>query len=644
MMSSPNNSDSNIFGISGPFFVGCNYWASHAGTAMWADWRPDMVELDLKRLADAGIQVMRVFPLWPDFQPITTIYTGGGRAIGQRHGEESLPDTDLGRAGLSPVMLERFLTLSDMAGKHNIKLVVGLITGWMSGRLFVPPALQGRKILTDPEAIRWQVRFVDGFVRHTKHHTAIAAWDLGNECNVMENVTDSHQAYLWTSSIANAIRRADPSRSIVSGMHSLVPAGKWTMQDQGELTDILTTHPYPFWTQYMDFDPIDSMRPMVHATVESLFYADIGRKPCFAEEMGTMGPMVCSEAVAAAFGRTSLLSQWAHGLPGLMWWCASDQTKLQHSPYDSNACENELGLMAEDGRVKPVLKALTDTRKALAKLPLETLPNRVVEAVCILNTQQDHWAVGLGAFLLAKQAGFDVSFSFEDQDLPDAPLYLLPCVTGVGGVPKQLWQALLEKVRAGATLWVSSDNGYLLNFTEVTGLTVANRHRRSNAASVSFQADGQPVEITIPASFRLDFLTGASTVLATEADGNPVWSRSSYGKGVVHFFSLPLEKAMVTQADTTWRPEDHPLAQVYREMSAEIRSTSRVVDQREPLVGVTEHSLADHRRVVVFINHSAQARPLTLKLRQGWKVAECWYGQPAQVQANDAVVLLVTKG
>lgn len=31
----------------GTFSIGCNYWASHAGTAMWRDWRPDVVRRDL---------------------------------------------------------------------------------------------------------------------------------------------------------------------------------------------------------------------------------------------------------------------------------------------------------------------------------------------------------------------------------------------------------------------------------------------------------------------------------------------------------------------------------------------------------------------------------------------------------------------
>ena len=67
----------------GTFTLGCNYWASHAGTAMWTDWRPDVVATDLKQLADAGLQVLRVFPLWPVFQPLTELKPGGGERSDQ---------------------------------------------------------------------------------------------------------------------------------------------------------------------------------------------------------------------------------------------------------------------------------------------------------------------------------------------------------------------------------------------------------------------------------------------------------------------------------------------------------------------------------------------------------------------------------
>ena len=74
--------ENNPLTTAGTFIVGCNYWASHSGTAMWKDWRRDVVAEDLRKLAEAGIQVLRVFPLWPDFQPLAQLGTGSGPAAG----------------------------------------------------------------------------------------------------------------------------------------------------------------------------------------------------------------------------------------------------------------------------------------------------------------------------------------------------------------------------------------------------------------------------------------------------------------------------------------------------------------------------------------------------------------------------------
>ncbi|RTE09211.1 glycoside hydrolase 5 family protein [Paenibacillus whitsoniae] len=637
----------HLLDLPSTFFVGCNYWASHAGTAMWSDWMPEQVEIDLKRLSQAGIEVIRVFPLWPDFQPIENMYSGEGQHFGYRFGEERLPDTEAGRAGMSVVMMERFQAFTEIAKKYDIKLIVGLITGWMSGRLFVPPALRGKAILTDPDAIRWQVRFVRYFVNHMKHNDTIIAWDLGNECNVMGKVASQEEAFVWTASVANAIKAADATRPLISGMHSLQAKGNWTMQDQGELTDILTTHPYPFWTPYMDFDPLTSMRPTIHATMESLLYAQIGEKPCFAEEMGTMGPMVCSEEVAAAFARTSMLSQWAHGLPGLLWWCANDQTKLNHAPYDWVACEGELGLITEVGRIKPALQEMGTLKKVIQDMPFGKLPAHSVEAVCILNSTQDHWATAIGAFLLAKQTGFDIDFRFEDQPIPDANFYMLPCVTGVYGVPKQRWEQLLNKVRQGATLYVSSNDGYMLNFSELTGLTVQNRSRRASEAIAILQDEHGDIPLSIPSTFKLDFSNDCAEVLAVETDGNPVLTKATYGKGTVYFCALPLELAMSTQPGVSYTPELYPYWKLYEVISRDVRS-NRVVQVKEPHIGVTEHALSSHIRICVLINYSPDAREVSLILREGWEVGESLYGRDPQhgeggstvkVAANDAVIL-----
>ncbi|MBA3708415.1 MAG: cellulase family glycosylhydrolase, partial [Planctomycetes bacterium] len=423
--------------LPGSFTVGCNYWASHAGAMMWSDWREDVVDADLAKLAAAGLQVLRVFPLWSDFQPITALRGYAGTIREMRFGEQALPDDDLGRAGVSRVMMDRFARFAELARAHGLQLIVGLVTGWMSGRTFAPPAIADRNLHTDPLALQWQARFVKAFVTRFRSEPGVVAWDLGNECNCMGRPGSREAAWAWTALITSTIRAADATRPVISGMHSLMPStdlgGHWTIQDQAELTDVLTTHPYPLWTRHASQDPLDTLRTTVHATAESRFYADIGGKPCFAEEIGTMGPMMGDWEAAARFVRVNLFSLWANDCRGFLWWCAFDQTRLGDAPYDWMAIERELGLIRDDGSAKPMLAEISSFRAWLQASKLERLPERRIDAVCVLTRGQDQWAVAYAAWALAAQAKLSLRFAWADDPLPDARLYLAPSLAGVGG-------------------------------------------------------------------------------------------------------------------------------------------------------------------------------------------------------------------
>ena len=144
----------DVLFTSGKYFTGCNYWASHAGTNMWIDWRPDVVDEDMARLAEHNVRVMRMFPNWRDFQLLRIHYGGGSHEREIRLREDPLPFTEAGRAGVDIVMADRFAAFCDLAEKHGIKLIVGLVTGWMSGRMHMPEAFQGKGLLTDPLVIR----------------------------------------------------------------------------------------------------------------------------------------------------------------------------------------------------------------------------------------------------------------------------------------------------------------------------------------------------------------------------------------------------------------------------------------------------------------------------------------------------------
>jgi hypothetical protein len=99
---------------------------------------------------------------------------------------------------------------------------------------------------------------------------------------------------------------------------------------------------------------------------------------------------------------------------------------------------------------------------------------------------------------------------------------MLPCVTGVNGIAKQRWEQLLAKVHGSATLYVSSNNGYMLNFADVTGLRVQNRSCRDADAEIQLDAyaDGRTTSLRIPSLFRLEYKNERAEVLAEEPDSN----------------------------------------------------------------------------------------------------------------------------
>lgn len=642
----------NILVTPGSFVIGANYWASHTGTAMWSDWRPEVIEEDLCQLAEAGLQVLRVFPLWPDFQPIHQLYGGGGSPREVRFTEEPLPEDEAGQAGLSSQMLDRFQILADLATKYGLKLIVGLLTGWMSGRLFVPPALVGHNVLTDPTAIQWEVRFVRTFVRRFRDHPAILAWDLGNECNCMAPVLSHEAAWVWTAAISTAIRAEDTSRPILSGMHSLDEPdenGPWRIRDQAELLDVLTTHPYPYFTPHCDQDPINTLRNLLHATAQTRWYGDIGRRPALAEEVGTLGPGICSEAVAADYLRTILYSLWAHDGHGLLWWCAYDQAHLVHAPYDWTSFERELGLFRTNRAPKPVVEEFRQFRRFLDQLPFTVLPQRITEAVCLLTHGQEPWAAAYASFILAKQAGFDLVFQYPDQPLREAELYLIPSASGGDSFSRRTLLKLQEKVSQGATLYLSHMDCMLSAFKEMFGLEIQTRQRRTAPVKIHLSGMQDSVELTLMAPIRLDLILAGAESLGEEPDGNPALTRFDYGKGQVFFLSVPIEEYLSRTPGAFHSALAQPFWHIYRLISARCLER-RLLHKEHPYLGITEHPFSESRRLAVLINYSPIALQTQLSLTSGWQVVESWRGDEPQpksdkllltLPANDAAVWVI---
>lgn len=568
------------------FMVGCNYWASHAGVFMWREWRPDVVEADLDKLAACGMTVLRVFPLWPDFQPLTAEF--GCRQTLRGYSQAGGPFQN--KAGVDETMVRRFRFLCDAAEKRGIRLVVGLITGWMSGRTFVPPALECRKVLSDPEAIRWQVRFVRHFVNEMKDHRAIAAWDLGNECNCLQG---DGEAALWTwmHQIASEIRLCDSTRPVVSGMHSCTTKrGGWTnLRDQGELVDVLTTHPYPLWTPNCNVGPFDTIRNGTHAACETTLYADLSGRGAFVEEAGSMGPQIVSEERAAATMGMQLLSCWTCGIPCYLWWCAFDQGHLVQAPYAWTAIERELGLFRSDGTPKPTALVLRDFKHFLRALPFRSLPPRRVDAVVIAGETTDCWRQMQGAWILSRMAGFDIRYAFAESELPESSFYILPSNEDrYGAYSRKAFWRVMERVKNGAAVLITLGNGSILSDLEmVAGVRTEVHYAQARRSVVtcpkgSFEMFDSHVREVTPV---------ACSVLACDAAGAPMMTVKSYGKGKVMFFNGAIE----TDAQETGWP-------AYA-LAAQEAGVSRIMTSQVPTLGLTEHVGKDGTVRIVAINY-----------------------------------------
>ncbi len=607
--------NNTIFSDGQPFFAGCNYWASNAGTFMWRNWDPAAVERDFKQLSAHGVTVLRVFPLWSDFQ-ILHEHSQFAQTFGEfRMGEEPMPDTETGRAAVVPVMLERFHTLCQLASRYQLQLIVGLITGWMSGRMHIPPAFERRNLLTDPEVIRWQVLFVRCFVRNLKNEPAIVAWDWGNECNCLAPHNDS-EMWLWGHTITAAIKLEDDSRPVVSGMHG---SDRTTQTAVGEVADILCTHPYPAFTPHCRVDPLYSFRSAFHAAAETTYYADMGGKPAFVEEIGSFGPTYTSESISSAYLRNAYWNAYAHSCHGALWWCANDQTELPQTPYDWVAMERELGLLRVDGSPKP---ALIEMKKFAETVSKHILPRHRIDATVILTRDTDCWGISYMSFLLAKQAGFDVQNVWCEEKLPDTQLYIMPSIKDFSVISKHRYLELLKKVEAGATLLITSDNAGVQPM-EPTGVIIETIFDARTPAKLFSEKYG--IDLSIPRTAHLLITARPGTeVLAEDADGNAAYCCASYGKGKLLFLNAPLESALLTTSGAF--DEDAPDYSAVYKVAAKTAGIGRIVTRSDRQLTLTEHHIDSSTLAVVAVNNSRTACHAELDIAPPWQVTECING------------------
>lgn len=609
------------------FMIGCNYWDSVHGTDMWRYYDPEVIEEDLKALSENGVRVMRVFPNWRDFQPIYRTYEW-------RNNPGAYVDRDerpIGQGdGVDPEMLDHFTDFCARARTYNIDLVVSVLTGWMSGRMFVPPALEGKNLIHDGEVLMWAERFIRRFVSHIKDEPNILYWDLGNECNCLSDAGTRGNAYTWTALVANTIRSVDPTRRIMSGMHALSdnPGAVWNLIDQGELTDVLTTHPYPSPTIGANVEPINEMRTTIAPTAQTVLYSSVGGRPAMIQEQGTFNDMLGHRGQAADFVRANLFSSWAAGSIGYFFWCAHEHLKLKKPPYSWSMIERELGLLDVDRKPKPVAAELKAFGEVLDALPFEALPPRKVDACCIATMDKDPWPAMAASYILAKQAGLEVTFRncSQTEQMPEVPIYILPSISGWRVTFRETYDYLIDRVEnGGATLYISADNGMLTEFERFCGLRSHGVFRGNRAETLHITTTDGTFALPCGGNAHIALESIGAEVMARNDEGNPLFARHRLGKGWVYFLSLPLEEMLWKEPGSFADAAERPYYQLYREFGRK-QIECKLVTSRNPMIGVTEHQQSEQEAVIVAVNYDSKCHATEFVLQDGWSL-EPLYGE-----------------
>ncbi|MBE6375929.1 MAG: hypothetical protein E7050_05630 [Lentisphaerae bacterium] len=578
-------------GFSG-FGIGVNYWASNAGTRMWSKFSAGEVDADFAALHGAGVNTVRIFPLWQDFQPVMEIaeWSNYSRELGFPDGTP-LPATGLKSYGIDPVMMERFRIVADLADKHGLKLIVGLLTGWMSGGMFVPHALSGKDLTKDFRALRIADMFIRGFVMEMKDHPAIIAWEPGNECDCLSyNKADC--AWNFLNMATSAIRLADPGRPVFSGMHG----GKtsfhhsYDLITQGKLCDALTTHPYPAFTPHCGKSALNTIPAIYHATAETVFYRGVSGKPAFIEEIGAFGPGYLSEERTEKYLYTQLYSALVHDLGSVLWWCGFSFDRCAgETPYRWGAMERELGAFKSDRSADGAARAMKKFSEEKAKLP--EFSSREIDAVVVISTLEDAWRAAYGSFILSKQAGFEIEYCHiaSIDALPESKFYIVPSITGYEVMDVHKYHLLLDAARNGATVVFTADSGFLQPFDAHFGATVD--YRTEEPETTTFTLDGKTFTANQKITRRMKAVD--CEVLASDTDGFPVILKKDYGKGKLVFVNAALENNALVPGNELYL--------VYRKLGA---VAGLELPEKSPEIGITRHKTADGRVLKFYINYS----------------------------------------
>ncbi len=362
-----------------PFRLGVNYWPRRKAMYWWSDFDPIEVADEFDVIAAAGMDVVRIFLLWDDWQPEPDVVSGE--------------------------CLDHLGVVGDVAAARGLGLDVTFFTGHMSGPNWAPrwlldpaagyPSPHVRQVVSrggvvntgyrnpyhDPVALDASRLLLDTVVRAYQDHPAVWMWNLGNEPDLFAQPHSDAAGRTWVREMTERIKQIDPIHDVTCGLHTanLFENTGLRVDQVFAQTDQAVMHGYPMYIPWARYPLDPDFMPYLCALTASL-----AAKACLAEEWGGCTNPDADESTVwewTAYGSPrrqfmageSELSAYVGavlprlvevGATGAMLWCFADYAPelWDRPPCDPHGAKHErhFGMVRPDGSLKPHVEVLRD--------------------------------------------------------------------------------------------------------------------------------------------------------------------------------------------------------------------------------------------------------------------------------------------
>jgi endo-1,4-beta-mannosidase len=346
---------------------GVNYTPSVNWFHHWLDFDLGSVQRDLDAIAALGFDHVRVFPLWPVFQPNRTL--------------------------IRPQAVDQLLSIADSAAQRGLDIAVDGLQGHMSSFDFQPSWLASwhrRNMFTDPQVLAGQAEYLRTLAAALADRPNFLGMTLGNETNQFSG--DPHpdpdritpeQAEEWLRHLLLACERGAPD---LPHLHCSYDAA-WYLDDHpftpahaARLGAMTAIHSWVFngtAQRYGTHSPATTQHA-AYLIELSKAWADDPHRPVWLQEVGAPEPWVPAEHAAQFAEQTIAAALDCPDLWGITWWCSHD---IDRTLADFPKHEYSLGLLTGAQETKAAALSIARTIRQVRSDSYRPPPRRTTALV-----------------------------------------------------------------------------------------------------------------------------------------------------------------------------------------------------------------------------------------------------------------------